>query len=42
VWIDPGLPVVGKVFFYMNRAIAPHVGSWGASSFGVERTVDCP
>jgi hypothetical protein len=41
-WVDVTLPSVGKCFFYLNRPLAPHVGSWGQDSSGVERADVCP
>ena len=38
---DPEEPPPGVIWFYLARATAPHVGSWGANSAGVERTVSC-
>jgi hypothetical protein len=38
---DFGIPATGQVDFYVVRARAPHVGSWGRSSSGSERTVPC-
>ena len=41
-WTDTQVPALGHVFFYLNRPVAPYVGSWGAQSSGVERTGICP
>jgi hypothetical protein len=39
---DPELPAApGDVFYYLNRALAPYAGSWGADSMLVERVVPC-
>jgi len=38
---QPDAPPPGVAWFYLARASAPHVGSWGASSAGVERVVPC-
>ena len=38
---DAAVPTPGRAFFYLNRAVVPHVGSWGADSVGVERAVPC-
>ena len=40
--MDPEEPLSGLVFHYLVRAQAPHVGSWGRDSAGVERTDVCP
>ena len=40
-WYDAQDPLAGTVFFYLNRPIAPNVGSWG-QAFGGERTFNCP
>jgi hypothetical protein len=34
-------PPTGQTIFILVRARTPHVGSWGRSSSGVERTVPC-
>jgi Tol biopolymer transport system component len=39
---DPALPASGTLFHYLVRASAPHVGSWGHNSQGVERSLPCP
>jgi hypothetical protein len=39
---DPASPFEGEAFYYVVRATAPHVGSWGSTSAGVERTTGCP
>lgn len=41
-WIDTALPVSGGIFHYLTRPTAPHLGSWGERSPGVERTGVCP
>ena len=41
-FVDPGGPASGVLFNYLVRALAPHSGSWGADSAGVERTNVCP
>jgi hypothetical protein len=40
-WSDAAIPESGKVFFYLNRPLAPFGGSFGARSSGVQRTVSC-
>src|SRR6185436_18183838 len=39
---DATTPPPGGVFYYLVRAASAHVGSWGQSSSGVERTLACP
>jgi hypothetical protein len=39
---DPELPPAGLGFYYLARAAAPFVGSWGKTSAGDERTTSCP
>jgi len=39
---DTETPLPGIVFYYLVRAAAPHMGSWGKNSVGAERTVLCP
>jgi hypothetical protein len=39
--IDAAVPAGDAVFFYLNRPIAPHVGSFGQDSSGSERVVPC-
>jgi len=39
---DVALPAAGSAYYYLNRPIAPHVGSWGMDSGGVERVHVCP
>jgi serine protease len=39
---DAAVPAAGSAYYYLNRPIAPYVGSWGTSSGGVERTHVCP
>lgn len=41
IWIDRDVPPSRGVFYYLVRAVAPHVGSWGTRSSGVERTNVC-
>jgi DNA-binding beta-propeller fold protein YncE len=41
-WIDGETPLAGDCFYYLVRALDPHLGSWGADSAGTERTVTCP
>jgi len=41
-WSDNEEPPPGRSFFYLVRATAPNVGSWGADSTGAERTGVCP
>jgi hypothetical protein len=38
---SPETPPVGQVYYYLARAGAPHVGSWGADSAGHERHGVC-
>ena len=38
---DATVPAPGRAFFYLNRAVSPNAGSWGADSAGVERAVPC-
>ena len=38
---DPVAPPPGGVFYYLVRSSLPHVGSWGRSTSGVERAIDC-
>jgi hypothetical protein len=42
VWIDEELPGESVVFHYLNRPVAPNVGSWGQTSAPAERVVPCP
>ena len=39
-WMDADVPAAA--FFYLVRADAPHVGSWGRNSQGLERAPACP
>jgi hypothetical protein len=39
---DPEEPPPGKAFHYLVSPAAPHAGSWGKNSAGVERVVSCP
>ena len=41
-WTDAQVPAVGRVFYYLNRPVAPFVGSWGAHSAGAEWGPICP
>ncbi len=41
-WVDGRIPPTTAVFYYLSRAAAPNVGSWGESSSGIERTFVCP
>ena len=41
-WSDPEWPAAGATFYYLNRPIAPNVGSWGQDSQGLERSNVCP
>ena len=36
-WVDAEPLAPGAVFYYLVRAAAPYVGSWGRDSTGVER-----
>jgi len=38
---DTAVPPPGVVYSYLVRSKLPNVGSWGANSEGVERTVPC-
>jgi len=40
-WDDDVLPPPGGIFFYANRPIELHVGSWGADSTGGQRHFSC-
>jgi hypothetical protein len=40
-WSDPDAPPERGAFYYLARALSPYAGSWGWSSAGQERTVDC-
>jgi hypothetical protein len=42
LWVDEEQPLQGSVFHYLNRPVAPHIGSWGMRSGDVERTAICP
>ncbi len=35
-------PPAGQVYYYLNRAAAPAVGSWGKDSSGAVRNFTCP
>ena len=39
--VDASVPVSGGRFYYLVRAAAPHVGSWGERSDGSPRAVGC-
>lgn len=41
-YLDATTPLTGEALFYLVRAVAPHVGSWGRDSSGVERSPSCP
>jgi hypothetical protein len=41
-WSPPGDPGAGQTYYFLVRAVSPHVGSWGADSTGEERTSVCP
>ena len=41
-WSDPSTPASGAVYYYLVRAYAPYVGSWGMDSNRMERTWVCP
>jgi hypothetical protein len=41
-WIDTAEPSSGGCYYYLNRPLAPYVGSWGQDSAGAERTGICP
>ncbi len=36
------IPKMHVILYYIVRAMAPHVGSWGKTSAGTERTTSCP
>jgi len=38
-WVDSGVPLPGEVYYYLSRAVAPTLGSWGTDSSGNERGV---
>ncbi len=38
-WLDATVPASGAVQYYLNRPLAPCLGSWGQNSALVERTV---
>jgi parallel beta-helix repeat protein len=40
-WTDSATPLAGQVFYYLNRPLAPFVGSWGTGASGAPRTVSC-
>jgi hypothetical protein len=40
--VDPQSPPANAAFFYVIRATAPHLGSWGKTSAGNERQTVCP
>jgi hypothetical protein len=40
-WVDPEEPDPGRAFYYLNRPIAPNLGSWGQDSALNERTGPC-
>ncbi len=40
--IDTEDPATEEAFYYLVRAMAPFVGSWGADSQGSERVISCP
>jgi hypothetical protein len=39
--VDPFVPPLGQGYFYVVRAFAPLVGSWGLRSDGTEIVVPC-
>jgi N-acetylneuraminic acid mutarotase len=41
VFLDSESPLEGEAFYYLVRAVAPNMGSWGADSSGVERNPVC-
>jgi hypothetical protein len=41
-WVDGESPSDFAVFYYLVRPIAPHIGSWGLTGWGAERTLTCP
>ncbi len=40
-WVEIRTPPRGGIFYYLNRPVGPHVGSWGADSAGFERSPPC-
>jgi hypothetical protein len=38
---DETVPAPGAAFYYLNRALLPFAGSWGADSTGTERILPC-
>lgn len=38
---EPDSPPLGVIWYYQSRATAPHLGSWGPNSAGVERVIPC-
>ena len=41
-WVDADVPDSGDAFHYLNRPVAPNLGSWGQDSVGAERLFVCP
>ncbi len=41
-WIDSEPLAEGSCYYYLNRPVAPNLGSWGQDSSGVERAGLCP
>jgi hypothetical protein len=39
---DPDTPSPEEGFYYLVRALAPYIGSWGQDSSGIERSAVCP
>ncbi len=39
---DAAVPPFGGGFYYLVRAASAHIGSWGMSSSGAERSLACP
>ena len=41
-WNDSSVPAAPGVYYYLVRAAAPGIGSWGSDSAGTERANICP
>jgi len=40
--VDSDVPSPTFAFYYLVRSAAPHTGSWGRTSSGLERAISCP
>ena len=40
-WVNTDVPDPGAAFYYLNRPVAPNLGSWGQDSAWVEREFSC-